>query len=81
MDAVNCISKAELFVGLTQVKVRIKAFKHIVGQPTENAMLAGQIQPELPREHPNNNAIQTRSRATCWWFLTPPSCSEHFLIR
>lgn len=64
MDAVNCISKAELFVGLTQVKVRIKAFKHIVGQPTENAMLAGQIQPELPREHPNNNAIQTRSRAT-----------------
>jgi hypothetical protein len=62
MDAVNCLSKADFFVASSQVKIRIHAFKHVVGQQTDNQRLAEQtIQSELPREHANDHGIQTRN--------------------
>jgi hypothetical protein len=61
MDAVNCLSKAVVFVALSQVKIRIHAFKHIVGQHTDNQHLEEQIQTELPHEHANDHGIRTRN--------------------
>jgi hypothetical protein len=61
MDAVNCLSKAVVFVALSQVKIRIHAFKRVVGQHTDNQWLAEQIQSERPHEHGNDHGIQTRN--------------------
>jgi hypothetical protein len=61
MDAVNCLSKAEFFVALSHIKIRLHALKHIVGERTDNQPLAGHIQSDLPHEHVNGHRNQTRS--------------------
>jgi hypothetical protein len=48
LDAVNCMSKVELFIGQSHVKCKMHCFKHLVGEPTENGLLSNQIQPSLP---------------------------------
>jgi hypothetical protein len=47
LDAVNCMSKVELFIGQSHVKCKLHCFKHLVGEPTENGLLSHQIQPSL----------------------------------
>jgi hypothetical protein len=62
LDAVNCRSKMELFIGKSHVKCKLNCFKHLVGEPTENGLLPYQIQPSLPPPQ-MNITVETQSMA------------------
>jgi hypothetical protein len=62
LDAVNCTSKVELFIGQSHVKCKLHCFKHLVGEPNENGLLSYHIQPSLPPPQ-MNITVETQSMA------------------
>ncbi len=61
-DAVNCMSKVELFIGQSHVTCKLHGFKHLVGELTENGLWLYQIQPSLPPPQ-MNITVETLSMA------------------
>jgi hypothetical protein len=39
MDAVNVTKKLELYFSSSKLRMKVDAFKHIIGQPTQNVWL------------------------------------------
>jgi hypothetical protein len=62
LDAVNCMSNVEFFIGQLHVKCKLNCFKHLVGDPTENGLLSYKIQPSLPPPQ-MNSTVETRTLA------------------
>ncbi len=69
LDLVNAISQIDLYISASRVKVRLFAFRHMIGDASSCNRLMHQIGTAAPHEQDNNTAgVHTRaSIIICPW--------------
>jgi len=63
-DALNVVTKMELFVCSTKIRIKVVAFKHLVGDTTQNEWLSRQLplRPTAQRGEISTQTIRLNSR-------------------
>jgi hypothetical protein len=62
LDLINAISKIELYVSASKIKVRLYAFRHVIGDASTCTRLLSQIGHPAP-VNPNNTGAATRAQS------------------
>jgi hypothetical protein len=62
LDLINAISKIELYISASKIKVRLYAFRYVIGDGSSCTRLLAQIGHPAP-VHPDNNAVATRAQS------------------
>jgi hypothetical protein len=63
-DALNVVTKMELFVCSTKIRIKVVAFKHLVGDTTQNEWFSRQLplRPTAQRSEISTQIVQLNSR-------------------
>ena len=64
LDLVNAIPRIDLYISASKIKVRLFAFRHVIGETSSCIRLTTQISSPEPVESESNAAVRTHGQST-----------------